>query len=157
MSLAASKLEEKLKALLRLPTNKCCFVCTKPGLYNNVDVTVGVVVCTACGGLLRSVSHTIKSTMGSSFNANEVATLERIGNANATQQWLAYFNSRELDRSTADSKSLEKFIRTVFVDKRYQSEELSDTPEKKAPQSKQTSGSRAESVNVCVSCLSSDS
>ncbi|KAF8991158.1 hypothetical protein BGZ52_013355, partial [Haplosporangium bisporale] len=69
-----------LTSLLKLPENKKCFDCpSKVNVY--VNLFNSTFICEKCSGLHREFNHRVKSISASTFTSEEVASLQKGGNA----------------------------------------------------------------------------
>ncbi|GJJ69432.1 Arf-GAP domain and FG repeats-containing protein 1 [Entomortierella parvispora] len=106
-----------LTGLLKLPENKKCFDCpSKVNVYANLFNST--FICERCSGLHRELNHRVKSISASTFTPEEVAGLQKGGNAAAKRIWLATWSWREYPEPDAhDMDELRQFMRAKYVKK----------------------------------------
>ncbi|KAM7276136.1 hypothetical protein ACFE04_018002 [Oxalis oulophora] len=137
------KIEKTIRALLKLPENRCCINCNSLG-PQYVCTTFLTFVCTSCSGIHREFTHRVKSVSMSKFNAEEVSNLQAGGNERARQ---LYFKSWDPERNSYPNGSnlhkLRDFIKHVYVDRRYARERDSDnTPRLRLADKEESSDSK---------------
>ncbi|KAG0030265.1 ArfGAP with FG repeats 1 [Podila clonocystis] len=106
-----------LTSLLKLPENKKCFDCpSKVNVY--VNLFNSTFICEKCSGLHREFNHRVKSISASTFTPEEVASLQKGGNAVAKKVWLATWSWREYPEPDAhEVDELKQFMRAKYVKK----------------------------------------
>ncbi|XP_024005703.1 uncharacterized protein LOC18029661 [Eutrema salsugineum] len=114
--------EKAIRSLLKLPENRRCINCNSLG-PQYVCSTFWTFVCINCSGIHREFTHRVKSISMAKFTAEEVSALRAGGNERARQ---IYFKEWDSQRNAYPDGSnifkLRDFIRSVYVDKRYNSE-----------------------------------
>ncbi|KAG0332356.1 hypothetical protein BG000_010093 [Podila horticola] len=106
-----------LTSLLKLAENKKCFDCpSKVNVY--VNLFNSTFICEKCSGLHREFNHRVKSISASTFTSEEVASLQKGGNAVAKKIWLATWSWREYPEPDAhEVDELKQFMRAKYVKK----------------------------------------
>ncbi|KAF9151688.1 ArfGAP with FG repeats 1 [Linnemannia schmuckeri] len=106
-----------LTGLLKLPENKKCFDCpSKVNVYANLFNNT--FICEKCSGLLRELNHRVKSISASTFTSEEMAGLQKGGNAVAKKIWLATWSWREYPEPDAhEVDDVRQFMRAKYVKK----------------------------------------
>ncbi|KAK8336131.1 hypothetical protein V6Z11_A09G101400 [Gossypium hirsutum] len=77
-------------------------------------------VCATCSGIHREFSHRVKSVSMATFTAEDVAGLREGGNEHAKEVYFRQWDSQH--QSLPDNRNVEglrKFIKHVYVDRRY--------------------------------------
>ncbi|KAJ3230881.1 ArfGAP with FG repeats 1 [Chytriomyces hyalinus] len=107
----------QLQQIVSRDENKVCMDCPAK-MPNNVNITCSTFVCSRCAGLLRTLSHRIKTISGSSFSMMEVAALAKGGNAVARAIYLAKYKQSvyPLPDPNDDAKVL-AFIKEKYLHK----------------------------------------
>ncbi|PPD79499.1 hypothetical protein GOBAR_DD23560 [Gossypium barbadense] len=122
------KIEKSIRALLKLPENKRCINCNLLG-PQYVCTTFSTFVCTTCSGIHREFTHRVKSVSMAKFTEEEENALREGGNERARQ---IYFKAWDPQRNSypdaSDLHMLRKFIKHVYVDRRYTGERSERLP-----------------------------
>ncbi|KAJ3397009.1 hypothetical protein CcCBS67573_g00420 [Chytriomyces confervae] len=107
----------QLQQIVSRDENKVCMDCPAK-MPNNVNITCSTFVCSRCAGLLRTLSHRIKTISGSSFSMMEVSALAKGGNAVARAIYLAKYKQSvyPLPDPNDDAKIL-AFIKEKYLHK----------------------------------------
>ena len=79
--------EREVRALLNLPQNRRCLTCSTKTRPTYVCTTYGTFICTTCSGVHRGFGYRVKSVSYSTFTAEEVESLKRLGNGVAREKW----------------------------------------------------------------------
>ncbi|OMO54160.1 Arf GTPase activating protein [Corchorus capsularis] len=122
------KNEKIIRALLKLPANRRCINCDTQGpLY--ACTNFWTFICATCSGIHREFTHRVKSVSMAKFTSEEVIGLQGGGNENARK---VYFKEWDWNRQylpcDSNIEGLRRFIKHVYVDRRYTGEKTVDSP-----------------------------
>ncbi|KAK6267990.1 hypothetical protein QUC31_012150 [Theobroma cacao] len=122
------KNEKIIRGLLKLPANRRCVNCNGLG-PQYVCTTFSTYVCATCGGIHREFTHRVKSVSMAKFTSEEVDGLQGGGNESAKEVYFKEWGSRRQSvPDNSDIEGLRKFIKHVYVDRRYTGEKSVDRP-----------------------------
>ncbi|KAL1081977.1 hypothetical protein V6Z11_D09G102800 [Gossypium hirsutum] len=113
------KNEKIVRNLMKLPSNRRCINCNSQG-PQYVCTNFSTFVCATCSGIHREFSHRVKSVSMATFTAEDVAALRECGNEHAKEVYFRQWDSQH--QSLPDNRNVEglrKFIKHVYVDRRY--------------------------------------
>nr|NP_001071901.1 zinc finger protein [Ciona intestinalis]BAE93285.1 zinc finger protein [Ciona intestinalis] len=113
---------EVLKGIQQIQCNKKCFECDQRG-PTYVDVTIGSMVCTTCGGILRGLNppHRVKSISMATFTPTEIAFIQTRGNEYCKNIYLGRYDERSKAKpeSRNDHTKLKFFMEQKYEQKKW--------------------------------------
>ncbi|XP_078481526.1 zinc finger protein [Ciona intestinalis] len=113
---------EVLKGIQQIQCNKRCFECDQRG-PTYVDVTIGSMVCTTCGGILRGLNppHRVKSISMATFTPTEIAFIQTRGNEYCKNIYLGRYDERSKAKpeSRNDHTKLKFFMEQKYEQKKW--------------------------------------
>ncbi|XWS19027.1 hypothetical protein CRYUN_Cryun32bG0095700 [Craigia yunnanensis] len=116
------KNEKIIRGLLKLPANRRCINCNSLG-PQYVCITFWTFVCVTCSGIHREFTHRVKSVSMSTFTSEEVIGLRGGGNECAKEVYFKQWDwQRQFLPDNCNIEGLRKFIKHVYVDRRYTGE-----------------------------------
>jgi len=113
------KNQKILRNLLSIPENKRCADCTAKGpVY--VNTTHYTFICTACSGIHREFNHRVKSISMATFKAEEIKSLQDLGNKAAREKYLARWTPEEFpEPDPSDKERVRQFINLKYDVKKW--------------------------------------
>ena len=121
-------LDKELEALRRLPANRQCPSCpaTSPVGFRDVCVKFGgAFVCAECKSAHQAFSHRVKSLGQSTFEAAEVDSLARGGNALVAATWLGRLSREQIagmaPKPGAKQTEWHAWIRRIYEEREFYS------------------------------------
>ncbi|XWS11885.1 hypothetical protein CRYUN_Cryun37aG0039800 [Craigia yunnanensis] len=116
------KNEKIIRGLLKLPANRRCINCNSLG-PQYVCTSFWTFVCATCSGIHREFTHRVKSISMVTFTSEEVIGLRGGGNGRAKEVYFKEWDSqRQFVPENCNIEGLRKFIKHVYVDRRYTGE-----------------------------------
>jgi len=113
--------------------NKKCMDCGQKG-PTYICTDFGIFVCTFCSGVHREFAHRVKSIALCRFTSEEINKMQSTGNQGARNYWLAKWNWEIPLPQPESEEKIRKFIRDVYVNKKYCAKELKDKKKVKSTQ-----------------------
>ncbi|ELP91252.1 hypothetical protein EIN_151890 [Entamoeba invadens IP1] len=152
----SERLIQKMESLAMTGDNRLCFNCGRTGTAFIVT-DFNIFVCTSCSGIHREFNHRVKSVSMSNWTTDQFDKIKNSGNAAGRRIWLAKKPSNFSLPKAGDQTGIREFIKTIFVNKTYYSEETTKQVQLSPTQKTQITGPKRSTMRSRLSYSSSNS